>query len=98
MNLKPTKWKVIVSVVAVILVFLIIPNPKSMVGTFIGSESCIGDFIGKPLAFYGSCNHWQTNEKITSFNINFLIIDIIIYVFIFSIVYVIWSLIDKKKF
>jgi len=100
MNLKPTPWKVIISVLVIVIIYFLLPSTDYIFGSLIGSKMCPTDnIIGKPFGIYGSavCAYSTTFEPSVKFSYSSLILDILIFLVIFIISYVILSLFEKKK-
>ncbi len=100
MNFKPTKWKILISILIIILIYFIMPSADFIFNSIIGSKMCPTDnIIGKPFGIYGSavCVYSDSSEPSVKFSIIGLIVDIIFFFIMFIISYVLFSLIEKKK-
>lgn len=91
MNFKPTKWKVIVAILIIILVYLA-NFYLSFNGCNIGcpDNNGISSFPPKYLSIYPSCS-------CDYFYFNSFILSLLILIIPSILLYLVWSLIEKKK-
>jgi hypothetical protein len=101
MNFKPNKWKLVVSILVIIVIYFLLPSADSIFGSRIGTRMCpTSDIIGKPFGIYGSAiceDVTGPSGSVVKFSFSSLILDILIFLLIFIITYVILSLFEKKK-